>query len=257
MVVPMHPVRVWLDDPPRSGPANMAYDEALLEAALHDGFCCVRIYRWAEPTLSLGYFQPFDEHLRRQFPGLAVVRRLSGGGALIHHHEITYSLVIPADHPLARVPIQLYERVHDAVISVLGARGIPARLRGEASAASPFLCFGRGDPRDILVCGHKVLGSAQRRRRGSVLQHGALLLRRSPHAPEFPGIVDLLPWAEASQLAGLDAAMGRAIAARLGRPRSIHSSELPRTLHARASELARTRYATPRLDRDSRSTGGS
>jgi lipoate-protein ligase A len=59
----------------------------------------------------------------------------------------------------------------------------------EADAA--FLCFGRGDPRDILCQGHKIVGSAQRRRRGAVLQHGSILWARSPYAPRFPGILDL------------------------------------------------------------------
>lgn len=239
----MHSTCVWLDEPARTGPENMAYDEALLEAALQEALCCVRIYRWAEPTLSLGYFQSFDQHLRQRFAGLPVVRRLSGGGALIHHHEITYSLVVPAGHPLAHAPTRLYEEAHQAVISLLCQRGIAARLRGQATAANPFLCFGRGDPRDVLVADHKVLGSAQRRRRGAVLQHGALLLRRSPYAPDFPGIADLVPSITESDLDSLDSAMGQAIAERLGRPRVIQAADLPASVRVRASALTRTRYA--------------
>src|SRR5262249_39204661 len=56
-----------------------------------------------------------------------------------------------------------------------------------------FLCFGRGDLRDVVLKGHKIVGSAQRRRRGGILQHGSVLLRRSDHAPQFPGLLDLAP----------------------------------------------------------------
>ncbi|RMG38807.1 MAG: lipoate--protein ligase family protein [Planctomycetota bacterium] len=233
----MHHVQLWIDDRPHGGAENMAYDEALLEAALDDELCCVRVYRWARPTVSLGYFQSFDQRLRDRFAGLPVVRRLSGGGALIHDREITYSLVIPPRHPFAAAPLRLYDAAHQAVVSVLRMRNVPARLRGAATSENPFLCFGRGDPRDVLVHGHKVMGSAQRRRRGAVLQHGALLLRRSVHAPQFPGLLDLIGRTDPPLHEGLDAAIGWAIASRLGRPQAIHRGELPADLHRRAASL--------------------
>src|SRR5712671_6762185 len=81
------------------GPHNMAADEALLEAAAA-GRASLRFYGWSEATVSLGYFQA--EALRRQDPrlaGLPYVRRPSGGATLVHHHEVTYALALPAGPP--------------------------------------------------------------------------------------------------------------------------------------------------------------
>ncbi|MCH7988607.1 MAG: lipoate--protein ligase family protein, partial [Planctomycetes bacterium] len=145
-------------------------------------------------TVSLGYFQEAEAADRNpEFAKLPKVRRLSGGGAILHHHELTYSLSLPATHPLAMEPHRLYEEAHKQILTVLKRFGICAQLRGTDLNENdePFLCFGRKDPRDIIYRGHKILGSAQRRRRGAVLQHGSLLLKRSAFASAFPGIDDL------------------------------------------------------------------
>jgi len=181
-------------DAPASGSWNMAVDETLLETAVRQRRSTLRFYRWREATVSLGYFQ--DEQTIGALPELAelpVVRRLSGGGAILHQHELTYSCAIPATSPLTRSPHEFYDLVHDRVISILGRLGITARLRGGSIYCEDesFFCFGRQDAKDILVQGCKILGSAQRRRRGALLQHGSLLLRRSRYAPRFPGLLDL------------------------------------------------------------------
>ena len=187
--------RLVIEPEPQSGVRNMAVDEALLEAALEDGTCTVRWYRWETATVSLGYFQ--DARAAATIPeleSLPVVRRLTGGGAILHHHEWTYSCAVPADHPLSQTPLQIYELVHLRIIDALTDRNVKsAALRGAASSGgdAAFLCFGRGDPRDIVLDRHKIVGSAQRRRRGAVLQHGSLLLRRSEYARQFPGVLDL------------------------------------------------------------------
>ncbi|MEX1094469.1 MAG: hypothetical protein WED34_00375 [Planctomycetales bacterium] len=256
--------RLLLEPEPGSGAWNMAVDEALLDTALRRGLCTVRLYRWAEATLSLGYFQKPDEAVAdARLAELPRVRRLTGGGAILHHHEWTYSCVLPPGHPLAAVPHLLYEHVHKEVLAVLAPRGVAAALRGDGGRVDPvgrianpskvgpagsagpgarvaassvdprsggppgraggrigdpscappeaFLCFARGDARDVVCAGHKVLGSAQRRRRGAVLQHGSLLLLRSEFAPEFPGLRDLVPAAE------LDSGFAEEIAERLAR----------------------------------------
>ena len=172
----------------------MAVDEALLETAGSRNECTLRLYRWSEATVSLGYFQSSAAFRRiSKFAALPVVRRLSGGGAILHHHEITYSWCFPPTCELSRQPHLLYERIHLRIINVLAKSGISANMRGEVapSGEQPFLCFARSDSRDIVLQNHKILGSAQRRRRGVVLQHGGLLLRRSPYAPEFSGLLDL------------------------------------------------------------------
>jgi lipoate-protein ligase A len=179
----------------------MAFDEALVEEAADEGVASLRFYQWSEPTLSLGYFQRYEERDRHAASrDAAVVRRISGGGALVHDRELTYALCLPPVHPLSRQSAMLYQNVHAALIEALSTAGIPARLHGPASApgVEPFLCFERRSACDIVLESNpsratphvKVAGSAQRRRRGAILQHGALLLGSSPQAPELAGLAE-------------------------------------------------------------------
>lgn len=191
----------------------MAVDELLLEQAVDSGACALRWYRWDRPTISLGHFQ--DPRHVAELPVMAalpIVRRLSGGGAIIHDCELTYSCGVPASHPLAQAPRELYTLVHEAIIGVLKPFGVAVQFRGEpdSSRASEFLCFGRGDSFDVVVGPHKVLGSAQRRRKGAILQHGSLVIGRSTFAPQFPGINDLSlrPVDPLALVEGLAAAVG-------------------------------------------------
>lgn len=184
-----------LIDAGASGAWQMAVDEVLLESAAA-GRCTLRFYRWSEPTLSLGYFQRCadrDGHApSRECP---LVRRQTGGGAILHDRELTYSLTVGIAHQLAKDPTRLYDAAHRALIQVLGGFGLPAVLAGVApvvvASRQPFLCFLRLSQGDVLLDGSKICGSAQKRRRGAVLQHGSLLLARSAQAPELPGILDL------------------------------------------------------------------
>ena len=183
-------------DPPAAGVANMAADEALLDAAA-GGAVGGRWYRWAEPTVSLGHFQSPDDLAGTPLASLPVVKRLSGGGAIVHDREWTYALALPKSHPLAGSPERLYEAVHRELIAALADAGVAARLRGEGGAEKedPTLCFLRRDPRDVVVTDaagtvRKIVGSAQRRRRGAVLQHGSVLSAASPHASGVPGLAE-------------------------------------------------------------------
>ncbi|HOW18346.1 MAG TPA: hypothetical protein PLC79_04860, partial [Phycisphaerae bacterium] len=99
----------------------------------------------------------------------------------VHADELTYSLIVPGDSPLLRGgPVGLYALVHDAAVEMLAAHGIPARRADRSEPANsqrgPFLCFERRHGLDVVVGPHKVLGSAQRRSNGAVLQHGSLQL---------------------------------------------------------------------------------
>ena len=197
-----------LIDPPAEGAWNMAVDETLLRTAANLNVATLRFYRWAEPTLSLGYFQSYsDRELHAASHSCRAVRRPSGGGAILHDRELTYSLALPAVHPLPAAPNRLYERVHEAVASVLRTRiGAMSNLETQIHASSPadgpepFLCFQRRGRGDVILYGRaadrsdnwKVAGSAQRRWRGAVLQHGSVLLAASPFAPELLGIGDLV-----------------------------------------------------------------
>lgn len=210
------PVQLIVEDSPRSGAWNMAFDESLLNEALATNQTFVRLYRWSEATVSLGYFQNEAERgVEPRLAALPCVRRLSGGGAILHHHEQTYSCCVPPKHPLAKQPFQLYQQIHSAVIEFMAELGVTLQPRGhdDKTRPEPFLCFLREAAPDLVFQdshvrqnvgdlensprssergnGHKVLGSAQRRRRGAVLQHGSLLLRRSEFLPELPGLCDL------------------------------------------------------------------
>lgn len=191
---PATDVRLLLETAPNSGVRNMAVDEALLESVAAGGPPTFRLYTWSEPTVSVGYFQRRCPELQAggRFQGLASVRRLSGGGAILHHKELTYSCCLPTVHPLAGEPTRLYDELHRQICTAFAGLGIELAPRGEtAGDDKPFLCFARGDRRDLVLKGFKVVGSAQRRRRGAVLQHGSILLQRSPFLPEFPGLLDL------------------------------------------------------------------
>jgi len=174
----------------------MAVDEFLLQRALDPGELSVRIYRWSQPTISLGYFQDSDKFKASgQYTGLPAVRRLSGGGAILHDREITYSLAIPSGNALTDDPVRLYELAHSAIQTALKPLGVEPVPRGAPLSLTqePFLCFSRGDRNDLVLDGVKVVGSAQRRRKGAVLQHGSILLEASTHEPALPGIADLVP----------------------------------------------------------------
>ncbi len=177
-------IRLILDGP-HDGPTNMARDEALLEcvgAGLSPP--TLRLYRWEPPTISLGYFQPYAAYEALDPPAgqLPVVRRQTGGGAILHDRELTYALVLPIGHRLARGATRLYEVVHDAIIHALADAGMATwrGCRGDDStpARGPFFCFARRHCLDVLAGKEKLAGSAQRRTRQAVLQHGSIVFER-------------------------------------------------------------------------------
>jgi lipoate-protein ligase A len=179
-----------------SGPMNMAVDEVLLLSASRTG-PTLRLYQWEEPTLSLGYFQSAAESsVHEASAGCPIVRRSTGGGAILHHHELTYSLVTPAG-PQDKAAFQpLYYAFHETLVEALAELNIVAALFVDQplqpiSQAEPFFCFQRRAAGDVLLAMSKICGSAQRRRKEALLQHGSVLLRRSPFAPGLPGIADL------------------------------------------------------------------
>ncbi len=171
------------------GPHNMAADEVLLQSA-QTGLVSLRFYDWTEATLSLGYFQASaarasDPMLR----ALPFVRRPTGGAALVHHHELTYALALPEawGRPTGEPWLP---RMHRIIGSALKHLGIVSRLASPTEKGQPSspLCFQHITAGDLLVGERKIAGSAQRRQRGCLLQHGAILLGASPHAPRVPGI---------------------------------------------------------------------
>ena len=195
------------------GATNMALDEALLRSAVEDKIASLRFYTWSEPTLSLGYFQHHADRLKDPLQaGVAWLRRPTGGDAILHHHELTYTLALPAGPPWHTAESWLC-RFHNAIEAAFRQFGVNARpvVCGEEQRLGPFLCFQHQTPADLRIDGHKVVGSAQRRPHGATMQHGSILLRKSPHAPALPGI---------RELSGIDLAipeLERAIVAELAK----------------------------------------
>ncbi|MDA0256064.1 MAG: hypothetical protein O3A18_14425 [Planctomycetota bacterium] len=165
----------------------MAADELLAAEAATRGRPLVRFYNWSEPTLSLGGFQRLaDARATSGVGGLALVRRPSGGGAILHGSDLTYAVAVPREHPWGASAQLLYDTFHAALVRLLRERGLAAAQHpGRESAAADqerLLCFDRRARGDVVIPaetadGHKILGSAQRRLRGAVVQHGSLLLR--------------------------------------------------------------------------------
>jgi lipoate-protein ligase A len=170
----------------------MALDEALLLTAADAGMASLRCYTWNEATVSLGYFQPdAGRGESSNLAGLPWIRRATGGAAIVHHHELTYALALPKGKPWQTAESWIC-RMHHMVQAVLREHGMKAHgvVCGEETKLGDVLCFLHQTPADLTLNGSKVAGSAQRKLRGALLQHGSLLLNRSPHAPALPGIND-------------------------------------------------------------------
>lgn len=224
------------------GSWNMAADEALQRSAVERGVASLRFYTWAEPTLSLGYFQAHADRLGDpHMADVARVRRHTGGAAILHHHEITYALALPAGAPWHTAESWLC-RFHHAVGSALAGFGVPTRgvVCGEERKLGEFLCFLHQTPGDLLAAGHKVVGSAQRRPHGALMQHGSILLRRSPHAPVLPGI------AEATGVAVEGGALTGAVVAELARRTgwAFEPGDWTADERRTAADIEREKYAT-------------
>lgn len=186
--------------PPDTGVANMALDEALLARARRTGEMVLRVYTWSQPTLSLGRNQTargvFDGPAARAL-GVRVVRRLTGGRALLHHREITYSVTAPLSQ--GESLRAWYDAINAILVRALGALGVPIALAERTTRMPPpgsAPCFELPAPGEIVVDGRKLVGSALVRDGNALLQHGSILieddqrlldrLSRSPAATAAP-----------------------------------------------------------------------
>lgn len=163
---------------------NMAVDESLLR---HVRAPVLRIYGWEESCVSIGYFQK-----SLVVPsGIPFVRRFTGGGLVEHGRDLTYTLVLPADHPLTLAgTLPSYRAIHEGLVSALHALGLETRLATAQPHKDHASCFLKPVPADVLDSqGNKLAGAAQRRTRQGCLHQGSIL---------FPGALppqlsDLLP----------------------------------------------------------------
>lgn len=184
-------------DAPAPGDWNMAVDQALLEEVDAGGPATLRFYAWDQPTLSLGYFQPAEARSEHPESGAAaLVRRATGGGAILHDVELTYSLCVPIRDRASAQVRTIYDSMHRSITAALADFGVLVQRFADSADPPPagpesFLCFQRRSDEDLMLAGYKIAGSAQRRAAAAVLQHGSVLLSASRLAPQLPGIQQL------------------------------------------------------------------
>jgi lipoate-protein ligase A len=171
---------------PDTGPFNMGVDEALLGTALCQGLPSLRFYTWDRPWLSVGYAQQIAPAERSRFAraGVGWVRRLTGGRAVLHGADLTYTIAAP-EGALPEGIRESYSAIADALLRALLGLGVPA-TRSEPGLLAPgagvFDCFARPARDEICLAGRKLSGSAQRRVGGALLQHGSIRLGPDPAA---------------------------------------------------------------------------
>lgn len=189
-----------------SGAANMAIDEAILHSVAQGGRPTLRFYGWEPAAISLGVFQDCEKEIDLvtcKSLGIDVVRRPTGGRAVLHDVEVTYSLILPEDSGIVPKGItESYRAVSEGMVRGLASLGLDARMvalrrRGEGATESPkapasgrytitveapekksssAACFDAPSWYEVTVDGKKIVGSAQMRRLGVLLQHGSIPL---------------------------------------------------------------------------------
>ena len=187
------PFWYFFDSGARHPHDNMAMDEALL--CLPMGHPVVlRFYDWEPPGRSLGYFQRYDSPPAAGAAafGAVVTRRTTGGDAILHAGEITFSITGDEDRPPFDGAVEeSYHEIHLAVAGGLAGVGVAAHLRKDLLAEpepAAGRCFYSITPYDLVAGGRKLVGSAQRRRGGRVLHHGSIPLDPNPMTPRAAAV---------------------------------------------------------------------
>ena len=177
-------MRQWhlVVDKPTIGTINMASDEVLLQSVVSKNrLPTLRLYGWQPMCLSLGYGQRIREADldRIQSYGWGIVRRPTGGNAILHGNELTYSVTLPLDHELAQGDVvESYRRISTALMSALNLLGLSPQSEKQAKGNRGLgpVCFEVPSHYEITADGKKLIGSAQMRRKSGILQHGTLPL---------------------------------------------------------------------------------
>ena len=188
---------------PNAGSWNMAVDEALLlSVGKGESLPVLRLYSWKPACLSLGYAQPVGDVdvTRLASHSYDVVRRPTGGKAILHTDELTYAVIAPENEPrLAGGVLESYQRLSQALLLALRLLGIEAQSKSDSIAPIPQngrnpVCFEVPSHYEITFAGKKLIGSAQARKKEGVLQHGSL-----PLYGDLTRIVQVLVFPDKSQ----------------------------------------------------------
>lgn len=196
--------RLIIEEQPRSGAANMAVDQAIaLACAAGESLPTLRFYRWQPPAISLGRHQPLADvdQAAAAARGYELVRRSTGGRAILHTDELTYSVAASAEEPRFKGGVMdAYLRLSNALVAGLENLGLWVDKAAADVRAGPDVsaaCFEVPSAYELTAGGRKLMGSAQSRRAKYVLQHGSL-----PLVGDIARLIDVLalPAAEAALL---------------------------------------------------------
>lgn len=198
--------------PPRSGAQNMGRDSGLMDRARETGESVLSVYSWHRPTLSIGRNQTalgMYDLAAITSRGMEVVRRPTGGRALLHNREVTYSVTAPISkgEPLG----ESYERINGLLLDALSSLGVDASVAGSTGpppVPGEIPCFAEPSKGELVSAGRKLVGSAQVREDGALLQHGSILIEDDQSLIAEVSVVP--PTTGATPAATLLAAMGRA-----------------------------------------------
>jgi lipoate-protein ligase A len=157
---------------------NMAIDEAILDEHIQGGVPpTLRVYQWNPPALSLGYNQTIEHDVdlaKCQEAGVEVVRRITGGGAVLHARELTYSIVSAVNNGIPESIGGSYRFLSQGLIACYKILGLDVELKPGRNTTRSAACFSVATLADLTYQGKKLAGSAQARRSNALLQHGSL-----------------------------------------------------------------------------------
>lgn len=202
-----------IQDGPQPGAVNMQRDAALLDRFRPGDPPILRLYRWQPYTVTYGFHQRDEDFDREAIArlGYDLVRRPTGGRAILHAEELTYSVVGPSPSPLFGDTLHsCYMKINEALVAFLRDLGHAAEISGgeDRSEMRQAVCFKSAGQHEIRVGGRKIIGSAQRRSEGAFLQHGSILVG--------PRHADLLQCLRPHRRGGLDPESLRAVTTDLG-----------------------------------------
>lgn len=169
----------FIDTGHKDGAFNMAFDWILSRTELE--YPVLRVFGWDPYTISIGYMQKIDDIKTGNLNGIGLVRRPTGGRAVFHSEELTYSVIVPRKNALYKKSnAEIYEIVHIALNEALNKIGVRTSLETRQTpykklTANP-VCFSSKAKSEVQINGKKVIGSAQRRLKESLLQHGSILI---------------------------------------------------------------------------------
>lgn len=247
------------------GAMNMALDEAMLwsvvQGALTDEMQ-LRFYEWGPPAVSLGRYQRSERYLNLSAVsenGLTLVRRPTGGKALVHDKELTYCLVVPPGSKISKLSVsESHKVIAEGLVTALKSLGLGATLgclpgSGGVEAGNP--CFKEHLTESVIVDGRKVAGSAQLRCEGAILQHGSIILsldyvlhrkifgkRAGDLEKSAAGLFDLS--VQTFTINELESTIAGALSAKLCEDISCVEEEFPHLVRVHAEKLRSEKYCS-------------